>query len=220
MAIEKRFHFPVGILIVVMLLGLSAAAIYIWKVSLNSKVDDLKTAIAYVQSRYAFARMKVLAKTGDSVTVRFSVLDLSGNVVGGTNFTLPGQDFFLESRVLIAELEDEERAFVFPIKVYSDTMAPAQGVSVEPLYMKDGMPMNYILSNTSPGLALAMKNLKQIAYGAVLYGGDVQDRFIKNAFDTAVHQNFMRPFQAGDEYDYVIHPNGGIELLESGYGNE
>jgi hypothetical protein len=66
----------------------------------------------------------------------------------------------------------------------------------------------------------AMKNLKLISRGAVIYREDVQGEFIKNAFDSAVHQSFLRPFRTGDVYTYVVHPNGGIELLEAGDGNE
>lgn len=217
---EKRFHFPVAILVVVLLLGLGAGAIYIWRMSLESEVDNLKEAIAFVQSQYAFAEMKVTGMTADMISVELSIRGISGDVVGSTNLTLPGQDFFLESRILIAALEDEQRAFIFPIKVYSDKMPPDTGISVESLYMKEGVPMNYYTSSIKPGMIIAMKNLKLISEGAVIYREEVQGEFIKNAFDSAVHQSFLRPFRVGDVYTYVIHPNGGIELLEGGYGNE
>jgi hypothetical protein len=128
---EKKFHFPVAILVIVLLLGLGAGAIYIWRSSLENEVDYLKDAIAFVQSQYAFAEMKVTGMTADTISVELSIKGISGDIVGSTNLTLPGQDFFIESRILIAELEDEQRAFIFPMKVYSDTMAPDTGISIE-----------------------------------------------------------------------------------------
>ena len=187
---------------------------------LQDKVEDLRKTIEWVKSEYEFARVAVFKKGANAVEFELSIIGLDGEVKGKKVFTLPGTDIFLESRIVYLQSEDLNKIVIFPYKVYTEKIAPKDGIPVQNLYVTGNFPNNY----TAPGISDQVKRTLTGLYETVFEYGDyysaVKGKYITDIMDTAVHQSPFKPYESGKTYRYILHPNGGVEMMEGLNGSK
>lgn len=212
---REKSHARFTLLLVLgFVVAVAAALVTIWKSSLENRAADLKTAIAYVKSETSFARFRILSRDASGMRVELTLLDLAGDAVAQKEIALPGADFFLEARVVLVREGEATRAFVFPFRAYSDVLAPADGIDLLALYVKDGVPASYGGKEVPEGVSRTARRLYQAAFlPENTAGRDLKITIVK-IFDTSVHQSALEDFRVGRGYRCVAHPAGGVELRE------
>lgn len=211
-------HFVIMLILLMVVTG--TIGVYFWKSALENRVEDLREAIAFVQSSHHFASITIEEITDSTIRFKLSMFNLSEEETGSAEYTLDGSDIFLETRVAVMNWEEETRAFVFPFRVYSDTIPPAEGTIITNVFAAKDIPYYYMTEDMKVSMKLAMKNIYQVVFGEEIYDPLIEEQYFKRIFDTAVHQSVLQPFKEGKTYHYMIHPNGGIEIVEVSYGSE
>ncbi len=183
------------------------------KTKLKTRAEALQSAIDAIKSDYAFAKIKVLKKNKGKITVILSILDVNGKEAGDKTFTLAGNDPFIEARVIVAHNAEQQKAFVFPLRIYSDKIPPSKGQSITSLYVRDNFPLNYRKEKQSKTWTHGITALYQSAMKGKSVFPDSDS--IDNIFSASVHLGLMGNWTVGSTYILSIHPNGGIELKEA-----
>jgi hypothetical protein len=187
---------------------------------LQDKVDDLRKTIAWVKSEYEYARITILKKGANAVEFELSIIGIDGEVKGKKTLTLPGTDIFLESRIVTLQTEEENKTVIFPYKVYTERIAPKDGVGIQNLYVVNNFPMNYNAAGITEQIRKAMAGIYETVFEFGDYYSAVKGKYILDITDVAPHQSPFTPFVSGKTYRYILHPNGGVEMMEGVNGSK
>lgn len=200
----------------IILLVLAGTVLFftVFRDMLQSRADQLRLAIETVKSHYAFARIQVLEKSPKGIRVKLTILNQEGQPRGSDTFSLPGNDVYLESRIVHCRLEEDTRAFVFPWRVFTEQLSPAQGKDIRELYLEEGSPRNYQGDKRSDTLDQAILDLYRTAWQDSDVYDDIREQYIIDIYDSSLHLGILGTYQAGRSYICIIHPNGGLELKE------
>lgn len=216
MANKARSVAPLFFLFI--LLFLAGFAAWIFNTSQLERKARLHDAIETLKSEYPFARISVQSASQSSLGFKLTLIDSSGKTYASTNLFLKGNDVFLESKVAVLEYSGQQRAFVFPSRVYSDLIAPEEGVPLYALSAPGNLPAGYpSLAGDSGG----QKFLKEV-FTLAQSGSDDEEALtgisakIILEMDAVLHPGGVWPLQAGKSYLATVHPNGGMEIREEG----
>ena len=217
---KKTSHTGIFLICFVLVLGIVLFFLMRMKDDLAAQIGALKTAAAYLKSEYRFAELTVTGKDVEKISFTLRLLDPDGNARWAAAYTLIGSDIFLESRVVLVEFEPERKAFVFPYRVYTDRIPEKQGVNFLTNSISNKIPVYYY----SRGADMSRMKAVQAVFETAFYESDVyselKQKHIPRIFDTSVHQSVIKPFEEGKTYSFIIHPNGGVELMEESYGSD
>ncbi len=186
----------------------------VFKDKLQNRADSLRMAIEKVKSEYAFARITVLSQGQDQIRFRLTILNQEGEGQGAREYSLAGSDIFLESRVVHCRIEDQKKAFIFPWKVFTEKIAPEQGVDIRDIYLNEGKPLNYSTAQRSDTWDQTISDLYAVAFRDSDVFDTIKAQYIIDIYDSSLHLGIMGSFQPGRSYQCIIHPNGGLELKE------
>jgi hypothetical protein len=187
---------------------------------LQDKVDDLRKTIAWVKSEYNYARITILKKGANAIEFELSILGIDGEVKGKKTLTLPGNDIYLESRMVVLQTEDENKTVIFPYKVYTERIAPKDGVGIQALYVVNNFPQNYNAAGITEQIRRALAGIYETVFEYGDYYSAVKGKYIMDITDVAAHQSPYTPFESGKTYSYILHPNGGVEMMEGVNGSK
>lgn len=161
--------------------------------------------------------------SGDAMVVEMKFLDTDGNVVNTMKATLQGGELFIY--VSVVQLKDGAYLF-FPYKVFTDEIAPIDGIPLYDEYDADGFPAIYgdnfrqeggngltskwwaAFSKSSPIMSsMLMEIFCSIKDGTFI--------FDKNNHGNAVHDmKELSGFKSGFVYRVVCHPHtGAVEVV-------
>lgn len=211
---RKQRHFS-GL---ILFLLLAAAAGFFILQTVNSglvlKRASLEKALQYLKSEYVFGKIEPLGRE----SYRLTLYNIEGKTVSVKTLNVPGGDLYIESRVAVIEYNEEERAFVFPLKAYSDTVPEKDGIDLKPLYMKNGYPAIYTVSSNDEVFVSVVREIYRQSETAAGTGDGTNNAVpaghlkIKLAMDVALHRG---PFQSGGKtVELLVHPDGGLEERE------
>ena len=131
--------------------------------------------------------------------------DEDGNKQDKVRIKLPGQELSFDFIVVPIG----GRFVAFPYKVFTDAIAPQNGIVLFKYYDINDFPQIYYSENSSPAFNAGIKALfKKIKKGEIedikgIYGSVVQDLA------------GIKQFEVGKIYRIVIHPaKGGIEIIQ------
>ena len=213
---RKRFNAGMspGILILLFLIVIGGFLLWTMKGGLEDRKQKLAKAISFIKSEYQFAEITIKDKTGDSIQFILKFLDITGKTVSTKEFQLKGKDIFLESRIVVIRVEEQERALVFPFKLYSDLIAPNEGVDLLNLYMENNFPKTYVSPDSEMNKIIGKLFIK--AFELNNSGKEFDDKYVRISLnmDAVLHQGSLKEFKPGKMYRYLVHPNGGLELVE------
>lgn len=200
------------LLILILLAGVSLLALKVFQGYLADEAESLREAVAFVKSEYYFLEMKVDDISGDKIFVTLSYLGLDNEIKAENSYELSGSDVFIESRIAVGTAEGEKRAFVFPFRIYSDSIPPSDGEILTNDYVSEGIPKTYLTSGIPESTKSGMKLIFSYLFDEKTENLNIQ--FISEVFDTAIHQDQNSPFEKGSVYLFSIHPGGGVEMQE------
>lgn len=189
------------------------------------QISDLSATLNYLKSETHFASLGIQSMQDSIIHFTLSFFSPEGEKVYSQNFSLKGSDIYLESRVLILKNTKDSknkpktklntRALIFPLRVYSDEIPPTQGLSLTNLYHPITAPLLYA-STSAPNKQKINTQLLALSKFALGQTNKVRlnKNLIKNSFETSLHIGPFKQDQAHHTYDFIIHPNGAVEMLE------
>ena len=213
MAERGRRGFSFMTLIVIMVVAFAWAGLWKAQQIFRNQKDTLEKAIAAIKSDYTFASIVVLSDLDGKFSFLLTLYRPDGNSAGDRQMELSGSDIFLESRVAVIESGGVERAFVFPEKIYSDSVPPENGLELSSIYITNNFPQNY----ADPGLD---RNLLRLL--PELYNSDPDLKVLLKTnhsrivldMDASLHKAGGTTLSVGKKYLYIVHPAGGLEFEE------
>lgn len=209
-------HSPLGILFLILFIAAAAFSAWLISTALEAKKTKILKTINYLKSEYDFAELKINFRDGQKVGFTLTLLDNDGDSIAKKDFVLQGSDIFLESKVVVIDFEEKERAFIFPTKVYTDKIPPKEGFDLLSLYSENNIPKNYFTKNPDADFVSAIKEIYSVAFSGEESKNQLDEKSIKVVLnmDAVLHQNPFQGFQEGKSYKCIAHPNGGLELME------
>lgn len=211
--IAAKANFSVMFIILLIVVGI-AVCMFVLRNTLENKVDSLKSAISLVKEEYEFVRMHIKDIKNNSVEFDLHFIDIDGETTAKKQYALKGKDVFIECRVVIAKFGEQEKAFIFPYRLYSDVIAPEKGKNILNDYAKDNFPLIYNSSKNPDNYKAAVKHIFETAFFESEYYDDIKEKYIVKIFDTALHQAFFNRLKEGAVYSAVVHSNGAAQLTE------
>lgn len=168
---------------------------------LESKIEFLKEVSTPLQ-------FMISSREGGQIRVGLAFLDADGKKIKSATYTLEGEEFYLAFYVVNVK----DRRVAFPLKIFTEKIAPDDATSILDAYLVDGYPAIFRYEGMNGDLYEGLKELHQKIR---------QNRTdeIKSLFGSAVHDlKQIEQFEPGILYDVIVHTRGGIEIVESGSG--
>ncbi len=208
---KKVLYTLLGIgLFVILISGIYCATT--WQ---DKKIRNLQKQITFLKSEIVPIRFKILDRSNDTIYVSLKFYDLDRNVVfyyddegqrqEFVRIRMPGKEIAFDFIVIPVG----GRYVAFPYKIFTDAIAPKDGIILFPYYDRDNFPQIYYSENSTPSFNAGMKTLFM-----KIKRGDIQD--LKGAFGSVVQDVAgVKQFEVGRVYRIVVHPaKGGIEIIQ------
>lgn len=126
-------HKPIPVTALILLfLVLCAAAFLIlsyWQTSLKKNIVDLQKAIDSLTNEFPLAEIS-LSQTSPEIGGQVIFYSPSGIPLQSEAFEMGGTDLYLEFRLLSWTYETNRFVFGYPLRLYSDQVAPSEGIEV------------------------------------------------------------------------------------------
>ncbi len=180
-------------------------------------IQDLERRIEQVKTTTIPLRFMVLSRSDEEISARFKFYSADGKEIASFERAWKGSELAIDT--LVVPLKGQFLAF--PVRVFTDAIAPNKGTLLFPYYDRDGMPAIFDSPTLDRELRLglrdlfgALKRMEQFYGTSETQGSGASFSILGSVFGNAVHDihRFWR-FDIGTVYDLVVHPDGGIEIL-------
>jgi hypothetical protein len=189
-------------LVIFLLIALAFGCLSLLIIYQRSRLDGLKEAVAALEEETVALRFKILERGPDGISFRLRFYDRDGTEVGTAEKKIGGQSLFIDFQVVKAEAG----YIAFPERVFTDTVAANQGLSLLSSYDRNGFPAILDKKTLAPSERKAF---------ASLFLAVKQGRAPQASFGSAVHDvKDLAGFDVGTVYKIVSRKKGGIEVLE------
>jgi len=202
-----------AILLLLALLAAAGAGFLLYRQ--RAVIQTLEERIDAVTAQTIPVRFMVLSRSDADVSARFRFYDADGKEIASFERSWKGSELAIDS--LIVALG--KRSLVFPVRVFTDAVAPAKGTELFSYYDRDGVPAILDSTGLDDRTRAALKDLFTRVKAAEVRSADEEasrapDASIRGFFGNAVHdlKRFNR-FEIGAVYALVAHADGGIEII-------
>ena len=187
-----------------------------------AKIAELEDMVATLEEETIPLKFKILDKNDGKITVMIKFLDLNGEIAKEETLELTGEELFFDSQIIKLERKDqknktEEQYMFFPFKIYTDEVAPENGIELCSLYDENDFPAIYkgfdaLLPEVNEKLVLAYSEMI-IQTFAYIRAGEFEK--LSNQYGSAVHDmEGISEFKKGYLYSVVCHPHtGAVEIM-------
>lgn len=175
---------------------------------LTNLVQELKEEICPVQ-------FKIIKIKNGEITVDVKYLDLEGKEAAAKKtYTLIGEEIHFDFTVV--KLDDSDNYLFFPKSLYTNGIAPKNGINLTEDYSVKGYPVIYnkyekfVKQNDSRNIKIYQEMISKL-FGFVR--GENTD-LIQEQFGNAVHNmKGITDFKKGNSYKIICHPHkGSVEI--------
>lgn len=200
------------LLLVLILLLITAIKILPYILSKQEeKIALLQDNIKILKKETIPIRFKVIERRNNISTIQIKFYDINDKEISSNTIKVVGDelnfDFSVVKQNLLNAAQDKTYLF-FPMKVFSDEIAPENGVSLIEFYNKDGFPLIY------RGVEFT-KDTKE-SFSGLFYLISKNEKVSDFTYGNAVHDvKTISSFKKGFVYDIVCHTHsGGIEIVK------
>lgn len=166
------------------------------------KISRLEKAIGELKEETVPIRFMILSHDDGSLRFRLRFYNLAGEEMGMQEMSLPGRQLYLD----FFALPMDKSWLALPYRVFTESIAPAEGVLLSRWTIPGLIPLNY---SGGPFDSQALEELGK-TYLELLAGGEVRGSFGNAVHDIAELGNF----RLEQVYRVVVRKKGGIEILE------
>lgn len=171
----------------------------------EKRIENLEEHIAFLKAENVPVKFRIDEKTDTLIKVTIKFYDLDDNEIAKTQQEVYGEELSFDFSVIPVK----DKYVAFPHKLFSDQIAPKNGILLTDFYDKQEFPQIFhhskITSEAKEAFTLLFEQLKtdSIHRDSKQFGNMVHD--IKQ----------IKSFQEGYVYKIVVHTKGGIEVLEN-----
>ncbi len=171
----------------------------------EKRIENLEDHIAFLKAESVPVKFRIDEKTDSLIKVTIKFYDLDDNEIAKTQQQVYGEELSFDFWVIPVK----DKYVAFPHKLFSDQIAPKNGIILTGFYDKQGFPQIFhhsqITNQGKEAFTLLFDELKtdSIQHDLKQFGNMVHD--IKQ----------IKSFQEGYVYKIVVHTKGGIEVLEN-----
>jgi hypothetical protein len=170
----------------------------------EQKIKILESKISLLKETQTPIRFKILEKTADSIKLSAKFYNADDKEINKIETTIAGQELSFDFYVVPVK----DRYLAFPYKIFSNRVAPANGIELYDLYDKEGFPGVFISKEIDPDLKEGLKEV----FNKVKTG---QIDSLHSYFGNMVHDiEKLKSFVPKTVYSIVTHTKGGIEIIE------
>lgn len=177
-------------------------------------IQDLETSIEAVKMTTVPLRFMVLSRSDMEISARFKFYNADGKEIASFERSWNGSELYIDS--LVVSLKTG--ALVFPVRAFTNAVAPRGGTNLLYYYDFNDMPGIYDSAQLDVQKRQLLKELFiKLKTAEGLYGSRTATNpggKLLNYFGNAVHDiKQLRQFEIGTVYSLVVHTDGGIEIL-------
>lgn len=197
------------IIILILIIVVSVVAFFlvtgtINKIQLN-KIKNLETKISLLKKEITPIRFKILEKDNDKIKVAIKFFDSDNNVITKIIKEVKGTE--LQFDFLVFKINNQH--LVFPYKIFSDEIAPDNGIIITEYYNKKGFPQIFYSKNID-------KDMKQ--YLIEIFEKINNDEITSETdyFGSLIHDvPEYKSFKVNKIYNIITRTKGGIEVIRN-----
>ena len=203
----------ISLLVVLSLIALAVAAgIFLQKQ--QQIIKNLEASIETLKITTVPLRFMVLSRSDTELSARFKFYNADGKEIASFERSWNGSELYIDS--LVVPLKTG--ALVFPVRAFTNAVAPRGGTNLMYYYDFNDMPGIYDSVHIDEQKRLLFKELfVKLKTAEGLYGSKTTTNSgdkILNYFGNAVHDiKQLRQFEIGTVYSLVVHTDGGIEIM-------
>lgn len=203
----------ISLLVVLSLIALAVAAgIFLQKQ--QQIIKNLEASIEALKITTVPLRFMVLSRSDTELSARFKFYNADGKEIASFERSWNGSELYIDS--LVVPLKTG--ALVFPVRAFTNAVAPRGGTNLMYYYDFNDMPGIYDSVHIDEQKRLLFKELfVKLKTAEGLYGSKTATNpggKLLNYFGNAVHDiKQLRQFEIGTVYSLVVHTDGGIEIM-------
>jgi len=177
-------------------------------------IQDLEASIETLKTTTVPLRFMVLSRSDTEISARFRFYNADGKEIASFERSWNGSELYIDS--LVVPLKTG--ALVFPVRAFTNAVAPRGGTNLVSYYDIDDMPGIYDSANLDTKKRQLFKELFiKLKTAEGFYGTRTATNSgnkLLTYFGNAVHDiKQLRQFEIGTVYSLVVHTDGGIEIL-------
>ncbi len=166
----------------------------------DKKIEQLNNEIARLKQETVPIRYKIKDYDDTSITVVVKFYDLDSNLINKHSFTMKGTTVSFDFQVV----KFQNGHIAFPVKIFTDKIAPEKGIELYKYYEKGGFPEVYYSKSSSKkfndGIEIIYDKIKN---------NDIEDLEV---FGSMVQNSIPGARKDNDVYKIIVHTKGGIEI--------
>lgn len=170
----------------------------------ENKIAKLEEKIEQIKSETVPLKFIILER--DSNTIRFVIkfIDVAGNTISKDTLKLEGSELSLD---FYSVPLNDDYYIAFPYKVFTDVIAPDDGILLYDYYNVNGFPQIYANDEYDDDVREGLQQLFEL----ILAGHETE---IEGQFGNMVHDlKHIQQFRTNEVYKVVSRTKGGIEVM-------
>jgi len=173
-------------------------------------LEEQKRKIAYLslqaeklQKEYVPLKFKINERSNEVIRFEVKLFDADANEIAYQKYELHGKELAFDFYVMPIK----DGFLSFPYQIFTDEIAPENGIPLLNLYDKNGFPELFRQKNMQQAAEIELKSVF-LQMKANIAGTD------STAFGNAVHDVFgLKQFEINTVYKIVARTKGGIEIV-------
>ncbi len=195
---------PSKILIwVIVILAISTGTYFLFRnigKKQNKKIEQLNNEIVRLKQEIVPIRYKIKNYDDSTLTVVVKFYDLDSNLITKHSFTMKGTTVAFDFQVV----KFQNGHIAFPVKIFTDKIAPENGLKLFKYYEKGDFPEVYFSRASS----------NKFNDGIEIIYNKVKNNDTENleVFGSMVQNSIPGASKDHDVYKIIVHTKGGIEI--------
>jgi hypothetical protein len=176
----------------------------------EKQIAQLEEKIHFLKEVTTPIRFLILEKDSAQITFVIKFLDQDNTEFAKDTISIQGQELSFDFYVVpVKDTIGREVKVAFPYKVFTNSIAPEDGISLFKYYDDQGFPQVFLSSS--------IKDTAYVRLMSELFtkvkNKDTED--IKGVFGSMVQDiRYQNEFEPGKAYEIIVHTKGGIEIKD------
>lgn len=192
----------ISILLLIALIIISSFAVYVYYK--NKHIQKLEVQLTKLMETQTPIKFKIEKRINDTIFLKVKFYTLDKEEISEKNYKLVGNELAFDFYIFT----EGKHNFAFPYKVFTDKIAPKNGITIAKEYNSEGFPAIFSFKEIET---------EEFEYLSDKYKQILQKKFtFVGGFGNLVHDiKKLKQFKTGVVYKIIVHSKGGIEVLEN-----
>lgn len=185
-------------------IGLVIIALYFLTDEQEEKIEKLENDISFLREESIPLKFKIIEKNDSSFHFAIKLLDADEKEIGKETMTMKGKELAFD----FIMIQIKRKYIAFPYKIFTDEIAPDNGVDLISMYNDNGFPAIFYYK----GMNIRQKEILEDIFTKIRYNEYTDE---KGQFGNVIHDiKSFKSFDTGQVYSIVVHTKGGLEVYK------